>query len=1479
MPRSERKAKTNYEYHDCHMNDLIKHAAIPASGYVYQTLVGIRVLCDWLNDPSCYQWVKFEADAEEDAQGLDDVVVQRSDQLLGLSQVKFTVDPFDPNNALSWDWLLARSGKRGRSLLEKWSSAAFEIGLERLFELALVTNRRPDVSFLSHMVGSKVDLSLLSADIKARVDVHLGGPERCQAFFREFEFRHSYQGYVSLERSIIGLLVPQHTDYEGWLTLFRKGIDWSIRKNSPAPDGRITLSGLRGTIDLRRPRALNQSFKIPEGYSPPDPNFASLFIDSLKSGTQKIQIIWGSPGQGKSTFISHVCGQLKDADIPFIRHHYFIDLADAADRFTLASVGSSLMTQMENEHQFALTDVSDGVEHLHNWIAACGCAYAGKGKPFIVVVDGLDHVWREHDEDVAPLNSLFAQLLPVPKNVVLLLGTQKVSNEQLPNQFGKYIEESDWIELPRMTLPTIRHWLDGLLRVGAFELAEKSSHDAALKDLAVAFENVSVGHPLILTYVFEALAGQHRTLSATLVNEHEPHPSGDVLVYYRSLWQRLPHDAKDALHLMADCTFLWPPMGLERCLDIRQSTLQPEIGHLLASVDAGLLAFHGSLYVFIASRSEHIDRVAALTPKVKNWLVHDAPEFLRWGWLWLYENRLGNSRSLLDGTDKAWVVNALLRAYPVDQIIENLEQAEEAAFALHDYGLAIRKRSLKSRLDHGLTYQLDDSKVLKRCALRTTQDPYPLRLMASQGNVASIDDLHLLAGLYLADGRTEDAAELQERLRRRINDKIATGAFERGEYGAAAEMFLEVAAGTGRFSESNVIRMVRARASEQSLFREFLAYLSRHGDLTKLMVFACKPMPLELRKVFELEAVRMAAWHNANIHEWSEFSRFRKHPVSACWQLLHTQTKPARVLVPARHPTFDSDAWQEPGDDFPHYLHEVFFASVAKTLELNGATDPTLQPQSQKRLWLNEALNRLTSIAHTAGRLFVRGEFIPFSLPYRLLDTMDKPRLNEHESWADYRSVRKALVDISADLFLLSLRRSKLSHIPDKEWDRAQESQYFALEHWRTAYLTHGYRLVSPDKVEQQLDDGLRDISRSISPFNEKANEYAELCEWAVAYELPRIATQLLERSYSCVLGFGSRKDPQLRYVLDAVNDVSLVKPDAARRAIRKLAPIVTQIDKMTEKSGVNESDLADLLLRLLPDDYARYYKYWIDRSDWYDAEQTFAAYARQVDLDHPLSELATGFLWDSTSFSVIEDRAKAGDSAAIRVATERELLFGPTTRNDRDPKDAEETHSGAQTLTKRAVPDLKVEDFPPSGLNALLESLAGMNDYKAEQNLVLDWFRHWEKHSRGPEILAAIKKQLESNGLLRRGSELLDPAFELSYRIEGASKAFQWLVAAQIERHGWQGHHGSDDADQRLDVVALRYAHRWEEFLAASTVPKSNRYGRGRSIPDARLVKLLLKMGENDRAVEILETMVDVAVEEFEEQPLPQPDWLGDEE
>ena len=77
------------------MDRFVKRAATALGGYLYQNLVGLELLCNWLDDPSAYEWVKFEAD-DETPRGLDDIVARRTDGSLVFVQVKFTVDESIP---------------------------------------------------------------------------------------------------------------------------------------------------------------------------------------------------------------------------------------------------------------------------------------------------------------------------------------------------------------------------------------------------------------------------------------------------------------------------------------------------------------------------------------------------------------------------------------------------------------------------------------------------------------------------------------------------------------------------------------------------------------------------------------------------------------------------------------------------------------------------------------------------------------------------------------------------------------------------------------------------------------------------------------------------------------------------------------------------------------------------------------------------------------------------------------------------------------------------------------------------------------------------------------------------------------------------------------------------------------------------------------------------------------------------------------
>ncbi|UVM05093.1 hypothetical protein [Pseudomonas laurylsulfatiphila] len=168
------------------MNRTVKRSVIPASDYVYQTLVGIKTLCGWLDNPSLHEWIEFEADDEPDASGLDDIVMQRMDGQMELIQVKFTVSEFETDYALSWEWLTARKGKRGTSLLEKWTRAFFRVGPGRLARAQLITDRRPDAEFAAQLSAGKVRWDQIDDSLRQELVLHAGGATKAEEFFERF---------------------------------------------------------------------------------------------------------------------------------------------------------------------------------------------------------------------------------------------------------------------------------------------------------------------------------------------------------------------------------------------------------------------------------------------------------------------------------------------------------------------------------------------------------------------------------------------------------------------------------------------------------------------------------------------------------------------------------------------------------------------------------------------------------------------------------------------------------------------------------------------------------------------------------------------------------------------------------------------------------------------------------------------------------------------------------------------------------------------------------------------------------------------------------------------------------------------------------------------------------------------------------------------------------------------------------------------
>jgi hypothetical protein len=763
-----------------------KIAGIPRTGFEYQDLIGIEVLLRFYRDPSLFHWVALEVD-EPKVGKLDDVVAARQDNTFELLQVKFTPDP--GKYLLDWDWLLHRKSK-GTSLLQKWSDALAKVkSFGPVHSAKLRTNRRPDLEFEASLKGGFVDFDKMGSARRALLSAELQSEAAARDFFERFEFAHSEVLVDDLEARLKGDIVPTDTDNTGWLVLREQTRRWATRKNSPEPNGRIRYEHLVQIITKSRPKPIPQDFAVPPLYHVPSENFHEAFKARIETESRRVSVLWGSPGRGKSTYLSFLTQSLHDAGLPVVRHHYFLSLDDSTvDRISFTEISSSLMDQIAGRYVDAVRGIENAPNQLRQWLEACGKYYHAKGNRFYVVVDGLDHVWREQ-RTTSQMEHLFNYLLPCPENVYLLIGTQKVASDQLPLRLIQNSSvEQDWIEVPPMDEAAVHAWLRGQHDAGRLLLRDTKQYGKLpeLSEVSKAFYAISNGNPLHLIYSFEALVRRGAIVTSDEVSHLPSCPEGDIRRYYGGLWTRLSASARKVLHLIAGSDFHWPPDGLRKCAGALD-----EIDHLLEYRRSGLVPFHGSILAYAREQADHGNLFRSVLPAVVRWLEREAPEYWRWAWLWIMRARSGDTNDLLSLTNRDWIIQSLAKGWPAEQIVTILHEAEGHAFEKNDYVRTMQLRTLKIRVQNGPNYQINRFRDFQESAVRAAGNEQQILNMADAIPSASDDEIVTLVRCLNGVERDGIGAECYEELRRQVNLWISLRHRAGEEFFTLAENFIE----------------------------------------------------------------------------------------------------------------------------------------------------------------------------------------------------------------------------------------------------------------------------------------------------------------------------------------------------------------------------------------------------------------------------------------------------------------------------------------------------------------------------------------------------------------------------------------------------------------------------------------------------------------------------------------------------------------
>ncbi|MEZ5573118.1 MAG: hypothetical protein R3E64_13980 [Halioglobus sp.] len=586
---------------------------------------------DWLEHPDRYNWIRFEAD--DFAGSLDDVTALRSDDAFVARQIKWTSNTGE--NKLSWDWLLEKDPKKPKqkSLMEKWSSSLSSLSQKHTcHEASVYTNREIDSDFAACLDESgRVNISIISADTKVLISSHIGSAEKMSEFFSAFQFFPNHPTYSAKREALFKRFKTLGGDEHGFNNLLEKIREWGKLKNR-----HISFAELRSAARWNVLEDIFQGFHIPDDYVLPDDSFHDAFKARIVEIKQPVTMLRGAPGSGKSTYLSYLKDELEQQSIPVIRHHYFLSQNDTSgDRYSWSVVSQSLMSQIQKYHAETLGELGNenpDPKHLRKWIDKCGSTYRDMGTPFVIIIDGLDHVYRDRGT-CEPLLGIVDYLLPVPNNVVLILATRDVDQSYFPHSLLNAIPNDLWVELPFMNSVAVRNWTE--LNASLIGVSLEEHNSAYRLDLiAVSLFEKSNGYPLHITYTLQALLDTEQLVNDTTISSLPACPNNDIKQYYANLMRTLDESGLIMIHILCACGFKWPLGALSECLSGDRygtiaaiSQIESRIRHLLRRDQIGLSVYHVSLQEYVRSLPEHEVVVQQAYPLIIAWLENRALSF------------------------------------------------------------------------------------------------------------------------------------------------------------------------------------------------------------------------------------------------------------------------------------------------------------------------------------------------------------------------------------------------------------------------------------------------------------------------------------------------------------------------------------------------------------------------------------------------------------------------------------------------------------------------------------------------------------------------------------------------------------------------------------------------------------------------------------------------------------------------------------
>lgn len=1424
----------------------------------------IRMLINWFHDPKKYQWMSIEGNKElGHVKSLDDVICFTATGEYELYQVKFTIDSDRDDLQLDFDWLLKKK-RKGTSLIEKWSADIEKFGASNIISIAkLITNRKPDSVLSNCLDGNRIDYNLIPDEIKSEISTQLGNENKAILFFENLIFEHSQQEIDDLEKKLYDSLVPDHATNESWLQLLKTVERWATRKNEPTPDSRIFLEHIHEILSFGSKRTISQFFEVPGGYIPPTEEFHKQILE--KTAEPGCLVISGLPGMGKSTYLSFLTDQLIENKTPVIRHHYYLSPQFIGDRIAFNNAAQSLISQIKTLYPFDFDSDKLDPQQLETWISKAADKAAESDETLVVIIDGLDHVYRERS-DISQLEHLVNRIEPLKEKICLLFGTQPISDEHLPNSLLRSApRENSWVDIPAMGLDSIKSRIDFLVSIEEIDVVGGDAHKRSeIVELSQALLDISHGYPLHIIYSLNSLKLAGNNISKYDVEKLPACPDGDIHAYYGNLWASLSDSAKEILLIIANADFSWPDethLGycFEDSLIFRNSF--SEIQHLIEKRLSGITPFHGSLFVYLRRKDEFAQSKERLNNKSQAWINQHAPEYWKWGWDWIIRANLGNTAPLLQGITREWLVHSLCKGYPLEHIEHIFNVAENIAFEQKLYPELLRLRILKMRLLNGTEFQVQDFSEFLDCSLSCSQDKLGLLWRADNLRIIPDNDIVIIAKhLKGKDERIVDACaiELFRRIRfyARLEDPNHYQTLN-----SLVDGYLKVLVSYNNPDLDCINEFLERLNDKSSSFKRIVELLIQYGHRHLLLDLTLFDVPGDISANVTDEVVLAATIEGATLKDATGNLNFSDSSLGLLCSFLAGEDIQTDELTELEcPPDFESATY--------NLFYQHFFNSLVSSLNASEEpeepylSEPTNIEEFLKNTWLAiQFSSSQIAACIKAGNKF---EFSMLYDSFAILDQPDQFRLG-YQLNAVFFNIRKSLAKIGIHLNIVcnsiddfsSLDKHHLAVISKSIWwnsrvffDVAAQNSIFS---FTKDIISQEFLKLYEDEVHRKEDTATL------------ANDSLEIGTLASNYGIHDIAGKFLKRAALNILGYGHRKDITLHEVFEAIEECSNSNCTQVPEWLRRVTTFTTDVFDFSEREIRHIPGwFTKLLSKHNPERLVDEFDYHLSEENWHRThiilENIIKTFPLSTQSEHSFLRCMTTF----DALTALKERAE-GNATLERIYEEQCSVLGgmPPPPTERSSTEDEETPE---------FPDITT--LHPTNLDEFKSTLHSIS-YKIRKKFIEGWIAHWVDQDHGATILKSFNEYYDLDNSDYELDRCLHHIFLLSRRIEGKTSAYKWAVR-DIKLNNCWGRFTYSQAEESLRQYGSTYRNEWENLLRDTLSPGSSRLQKDETIivPYTRLVTYLVYAGQLDLAAEITEVMVSSLEGDIAHLPLTDLYW-----